>query len=199
MSSADRVRDQNRMLSMTGVIKAADVIAFWFSERGRKCWFNSSPELDLYIRSRYESLWKSACNSPLLAWQGSAEGCLALAIILDQFPLNMFRGQAKSFSSESKAVAITHLAIANSVDKAVAHEKLSFLYVPLMHSEKLEDQELSVKLFTDNKLTKNIRYAVHHRDLIKKFGRFPHRNIILGRTSTAEELEYLKSKKAFLG
>ncbi|VAW80000.1 FIG027190: Putative transmembrane protein [hydrothermal vent metagenome] len=177
----------------------AEVIEFWFSGKGRGCWFNSTPELDGFIKSRYEYLWQSACNNHLLAWQNSAEGCLALAIIFDQFPLNMFRGLAESFSSESQAVAITHLAVESDFDKAISYEKLAFLYVPLMHSENLNDQELSVKLFTENKLSRNIRYAIHHRDLIKKFGRFPHRNIILGRESTVQEIEYLNSKQAFLG
>ena len=140
-----------------------------------------------------------AKENELLNWQQSAEGCLALAIILDQFPLNMFRGSAKSFSTEADAIKISHFAISKGFDEELDSSRLTFLYMPLMHSENIEDQNLSVELFSKSGLENNLRFAKHHRDIIKKYGRFPHRNLILNRTSTEEEIEYLKSPQAFTG
>jgi len=165
----------------------------------QKRWFSSTPELDAEIRNRYEPLWASAANGELDEWRNSPEGCLALIIVLDQFPLNMFRGEARSFKTEHKAIEAAKYALAKGYHKAIPAEKLAFLYMPLMHSENLEDQALSVKLFEEARLENNLRFAEHHREIIRKFGRFPHRNAILGRKSMAEEIEYLNSKEAFLG
>lgn len=165
----------------------------------QKRWFASTPELDADIRNRYESLWARAAKGELDEWKNSPEGCLALVIILDQFPLNMFRGEAKSFKTEHQAIETTKHALAKGYHKSIPAEELAFLYMPLMHSENLEDQALSVKLFGEAHLESNLRFAEHHRELIRKFGRFPHRNAILGRESTAEEIAYLHSKEAFLG
>lgn len=164
-----------------------------------KRWFSSTPELDAAIRNRYESLWADAAKGELDDWKNSPEDCLSLVIILDQFPLNMFRGEARSFKTEHQAIEATKYALAKDYHKILPAEKLAFLYMPLMHSENLEDQTLSVKLFAEARLENNLRFAEHHRELIRKFGRFPHRNAILGRESTAEEIAYLNSKEAFLG
>ena len=118
---------------------------------------------------------------------------------LDQFPLNMYRGKTKSFATESDAIKVAHHAITNNFDANLTKIKLPFLYMPLMHSENLKDQNLSVKLYKRAELESNFRFAEHHREIIKQFGRFPHRNKILGRQSTNEELEYLASPKAFKG
>jgi uncharacterized protein (DUF924 family) len=162
-------------------------------------WFASTPELDKEILDQFGALWEDACTGKLDHWISSPEGCLALVIILDQFPLNMFRGQAKGFSSGKKAVEIALMAINKNFDKRIPQEKLAFLYMPLMHSENLVSQNLSVQKFTETNLDSNLRFALHHREIIKKFGRFPHRNKILGRKSTEAELEYLASKGAYLG
>lgn len=177
----------------------ADIINFWFSEEIKKAWFNSTAELDNKIRQDFESVWQRANNSELDNWMQSAEGCLALCIILDQFPLNMFRGEVKSFASAAKAIAVSKHAIEQHFDQQIEKDKLAFLLMPLMHSENLADQELSVQHFTQAGLDNNIRFAQHHRDLIFRFGRFPHRNKILERQSTQEELDYLNSKEAFKG
>jgi len=178
---------------------AEEIIRFWYSERIKKQWFNSSVALDTEIRENYESIWQLALDDKLSDWSDSAQGCLALAIILDQFPLNMFRGSPKAFSSEAKAIAISHLAIAKDYLKQIPSAQLSFLIMPLMHSEDLAEQKLSVQMFEKYQLKNNIRFAHHHHDLIKRFGRFPHRNKILGRENTAEEMAYLNSSNAFLG
>lgn len=176
-----------------------DVINYWFSEKSQKHWFDSTVEIDAEIKEKFESVWQSARTGEIDAWQETAEGALALIILLDQFPLNMFRGEAKSFETEQKAIEVALKAIDNDFDKKLSQKELSFLLMPLMHSEKLEKQELSVNLFKTHGLADNLRFAQHHRDLIKEFGRFPHRNAILGRKSTPEEIEYLTSKRAFTG
>lgn len=175
------------------------IIKFWFSEPTNKQWFKSNPDFDSKILSKYQLTWTQASTNQLDHWQETAEGCLALVIVLDQLPLNMFRGTAQSFSTEAKAISVSRIAISNGFDKLLNNAHLSFLYMPFMHSEILEDQNYSVKLFEQAGLNNNIRFAKHHRDIIVKFGRFPHRNEILKRTSTAEELEYLSSPQAFKG
>ncbi|MDP3482496.1 MAG: DUF924 family protein [Sulfuricella sp.] len=132
-------------------------------------------------------------------WKETPEGCLALAIVLDQLPLNMFRGKAESFKTEQQAVEIAKHAIDKGYNQHLPAERLAFLYMPLMHSENLADQDLSVRLFEAAKPESNLRFAQHHRELIRKYGRFPHRNGLLGRQSTPEEIEYLASREAFLG
>jgi uncharacterized protein (DUF924 family) len=176
-----------------------NIIDFWFAESTKKLWFNSTTEFDEYIRLKYQALWKQASEGQLESWQNTPLGALALVIILDQFPLNMFRGTAKSYATESHAIIISRAAISNNFDKELSVIQLPFLFMPLMHSEKLDDQNYSVYLFEQAKLDNNIRYAKHHRNIIERYGRFPHRNDILGRTNTAKELEYLTSPQAFKG
>ncbi|MCU7817888.1 MAG: DUF924 domain-containing protein [gamma proteobacterium symbiont of Lucinoma myriamae] len=172
---------------------------YWYCERIKKYWFRSTPELDTEIRDKFETLWETAATGALNHWLESAEGALALVIILDQLPLNMFRNQAKSFQTEQLAVQMTRRAIDRGLDSQLLKNKLAFLYMPLMHSENLADQELSVHLFEQAGLDANCRFARHHKDIIRQFGRFPHRNSILKRESTQQELDYLNSKHAFKG
>ena len=176
-----------------------DILDFWFSDRIRKQWFSSTPALDQEIKERFEPFWEKAAAGELDAWRESAEGCLALVIIFDQLPLNMYRGDAKSFSTEAASRDVAHHAIHQGFDKELNKEQQAFLYMPFMHSELLEDQDLAVELFSAAGLEGNLHYAKHHRSIVQRFGRFPHRNAILGRESTPEELEYLSSDKAFKG
>lgn len=162
-------------------------------------WFSSTPEIDQQITEQFESVWEQARVGKLDAWKQTAEGCLALCIVLDQLPLNMFRGEIKSFSTEQQAVSVSKTAIEAGLDKEISKDQLAFLYMPLMHSENLGDQDLSVSKFEESELEGNIRFAKHHREIIREFGRFPHRNKILGRGSTQAEIDYLKSDKAFTG
>ncbi len=178
---------------------ASELIQFWYSEPMNKHWFNSTPQIDQRIREQYEALWQDAAEGKLDHWKQTAEGCLALIILLDQLPLNMFRGEARSFATEASAIETTLWGIEQGFDQQLNKSHLSFFYMPLMHSEKLTHQDLSVKLFEQASLKENARFARHHRDLIQQFGRFPHRNAILGRESTVEELAYLNSDKAFKG
>lgn len=179
--------------------KPQDIIDFWYSEPMCKHWFSSTPAIDQDIRQRFETLWERGQAGELALWAETAEGILALIILFDQMPLNMFRNQAKSFQTEHLAIKLAHQAINQKKDQQIPHEQLAFLYMPLMHSENLADQDLSVRCYEQAGLTNNLRFAKHHQGLIRRFGRFPHRNEILGRTSTVEELAYLNSKEAFKG
>jgi len=176
-----------------------DIIEFWFSDETRKLWFNSTPEFDQLLRERYLVTWEQAGRGELDHWMQSAEGCVALVIVLDQFPLNMFRGDAQGFATEARSRDVARVAIERGVDKLLGADMKAFLYMPFMHSENLEDQDLALALFDQPGLESNLRFAHHHRDIVARFGRFPHRNAALGRTSTAAEIEYLDSKEAFTG
>lgn len=176
-----------------------DILTFWYSAPMPDHWFASTPAIDADIRTRYEALWQQAAANRLDDWMQTAEGCLALCIVLDQFPLNMFRGDVQSFATEQQAVAVTKHAVAQGLDQQLPPHQRAFLYMPLMHSENLADQDESVRLFEAGGLDSNSRFARHHREIVRRFGRFPHRNATLGRESTAEEVAYLNSKEAFTG
>ena len=177
----------------------SEIIDFWFTQSMQQYWFSSTPEIDAEIRDKYEEVWKQAKSNDYDEWVKTPDGCLALAIIFDQFPLNMYRGKPESFQTEQKAVEVSLLAIAKNFVNEIEKEKLSFLLMPLMHSEDINHQNLSVKLFKKHGLVENLEFAEHHRKIIEQFGRFPHRNEILGRKSTKLEKEYLNSKNAFKG
>ncbi|MDH5392946.1 MAG: DUF924 domain-containing protein [Gammaproteobacteria bacterium] len=175
------------------------LIQFWFSEPMTKHWFSSTAQIDDEIKSKFERLWIQAAAGKLEHWRQSAEGCLALCIVLDQLPLNMYRGLAKSFATEQQAIATARHALALHFDELISRDKVAFLIMPLMHSESLHDQDLAVSLFEKHKLEANLRFAQHHRAIIENFARFPHRNRILGRKSSQAELDYLNSEQAFKG
>ena len=174
-----------------------EILEFWFSPRIGKHWFASTPALDEEIRTRFETLWQQAAAGTHDAWAESATGALALIIVLDQLPLNMYRGKPAAFSTEQKAVAITRLAVDAGFHRTLVDQQRLFLFLPLMHSENPADQDLSVSLFQQAGM--DTHWPEHHRQIVQRFGRFPHRNAILGRTSTPEEQAYLASGEAFKG
>jgi uncharacterized protein (DUF924 family) len=176
-----------------------EILDFWFSDEVRKLWFNSTPEFDALLCERFEAIWVRASCGELDGWLQSAAGCLALIIVLDQFPLNMFRGQAQSFASEAQSREVARVAIDKGFDRDLDLSPRAFLYMPFMHSEELVDQQLALQLFAQPGLEDNLRFARHHHDIVEKFGRFPHRNESLGRESSEPEVEYLNSKEAFTG
>ena len=184
---------------MTDKIIIEQVLNFWFTKPINEHWFNSTPEIDQQITDNYEEMWVQAKAGKFDSWQNSAEGCLALCIVLDQLPLNMFRGEAKSFSTEQQAVGIAKYAIKTGLDNKIKSDRIAFLYMPLMHSENMDDQNLAVNCFDKVKLEGNLRFAKHHRKIVEQFGRFPHRNEALGRVSSPAEVEYLNSESAFTG
>jgi uncharacterized protein (DUF924 family) len=164
-----------------------NLINFWFQEKHKPNWFAKDPAFDQLIIEKFEPLYISLKDQKLDAWLNKSEILLALVILFDQFPRNMYRGTAKSFETDAKALDLTQYALRKNMDVDLTVEQKQFLYMPLMHSESLVDQALSIKLFGPTHT-----FAQSHFDIIKKFGRFPHRNDILGRSSTPAELEFLK-------
>lgn len=178
---------------------AQTLIDFWFSPRVAKLWFNSTPAFDDELRERFADTYQAGYHGELDDWEATALGALALVILFDQIPLNIFRKQPQSFATEARAREVAARAIARGFDAELDDPQKAFLYMPYMHSEKLADQDTSVDLFTRAGLKNNLRFAQHHREIVRRFGRFPHRNEILGRESTAEEVAWLASKDAFKG
>jgi uncharacterized protein (DUF924 family) len=176
-----------------------ELIELWFSERVRPLWFKSTPAFDEELRASFLETYRAALNGELSHWADSPEGALALVICLDQLPLNMFRNQVESFAGEAPSRQVAAMAIERGFDQALDKIQKVFLYMPFMHSENLEDQDRAIELFELAGLTDNLHWAKHHREIVSRFGRFPHRNAILGRHSTQEELAYLASDEAFKG
>ncbi len=176
-----------------------DIIDFWFDEKNKSIWFKSTVEDDEKLKEKFLAVYNEAKDLKLTSWQSEPLGALALVIIFDQFPLNMFRGQSQSFATEALSREIAEKAIEQGFDADLTAEQKAFLYMPYMHSENMADQQQSLILFNQEGLENNYRFAQHHYNIVKQFGRFPHRNKILGRESTAEEQAYLDSDKAFLG
>lgn len=179
--------------------RADEIIEFWYTEPMSKHWFSPTTEIDLLIFQKYGELWEQARNGELEKWCESATGCLALILVCDQFPLNMFRGEDRSFLTEAKAAELVLQGIDRGYDRQIKHSQLSFFYMPLMHSERMEHQNLAVEKFEQAGLKDNVRFAKHHRSIVERFGRFPHRNAILKRRSTQAEVDYLNSAEAFTG
>ena len=177
-----------------------EIIYFWFEETEPQLWFQSHKELDDEISDRFGATYEMADDGLCNSWSIDADGCLALIILLDQFPRHMFRGTPQAFASDEKALLIAKQALHKGFDQVLDVVKRGFLYIPFQHSEKLEDQKRSVELYgtmKDENLTGHI-YAQRHYKPIELFGRFPHRNKILGRESTEEEIEFLKTHDGFL-
>jgi uncharacterized protein (DUF924 family) len=177
--------------------RAQSILTFWFSEGGRdKRWFEKNNAFDEEVRSRFLQLHEEGARGALSAWKAQPGECLALIVLLDQFPRNMFRGTPRAFATDALALDAARHAVANGYDGGMTPLERMFVYLPFMHSESVADQERccelteALKQFTD---TDDVnRFARAHRDIVARFGRFPHRNAVLGRPSTAEELEFLK-------
>jgi len=184
---------------MSDIKSPEALVDFWFSEPVRPLWFNATPAFDAELRQHYLSTYRAALAGQLSAWEATPLGALALVICLDQLPLNMFRGQAESFAGEAPSRAVAGRAIDRGLDQVLTDAQKAFLYLPYMHSESLVDQDRSVALFAAAGLKDNLHWARHHRDIVRRFGRFPHRNAILGRESTPEEDAWLASEGAFRG
>jgi uncharacterized protein (DUF924 family) len=171
-------------------VTPAEILAFWRAA-GRERWYERDDTFDADVRSRFLELWRKAAAGELSSWETTDEGALALVIILDQFPRNMFRGDVMTYSSDALARKVAGRAIARGADIRVEPALLEFLYMPFMHSEHLADQLRCVELFGKSGQTDNLKYAEDHADIIRRFGRFPHRNPILGRSTTPEEQAFL--------
>ncbi len=179
------------------------ILDFWFGRpdesdygKQRSFWFNKKPEFDQEVRTRYGSDYEKAIAGQLDHWRDAPRSCLALILLLDQFPRNMFRGTAQAFASDPQALSVAQHAVANGFDQGLLTVQRWFVYLPFEHSENLAHQRQSTELFAtlsnDSDSVATIDYAVRHRLVIERFGRFPHRNKILGRATTLEEAEFLK-------
>jgi uncharacterized protein (DUF924 family) len=171
-------------------IAPTDVVAFW-REAGRDKWFNKSDAFDAEIRRRFLATHEAAAAGRLSGWETSPDGALALLLLLDQFPRNLFRGDARTYATDPLARAIADRAVAKGFDAKVDPTLRNFFYLPFMHSEAMADQERCVALYRAAGDTENLKWAEHHADIVRKYGRFPHRNALLGRTTTPEEQAFL--------
>lgn len=171
-----------------------DVLCFWFETLEPKDWFMKSDQVDADIRTNFLDLYQDAHGGRLNAWAETPDGVLALIILLDQFPRNMFRDTAKMYQSDEHAIAVARRAIDAGLDKNVPDARRIFLYLPFEHSEQIEDQDFCYDLVEALSDKSYLPYAEAHRRVIRRFGRFPHRNDILGRVSTPEEEAFLKEE-----
>lgn len=168
------------------------VLKFWFDELEPKQWWIKDAALDRLISDRFAVLHRQAIRGELYFWREQAQGRLAEIIILDQFSRNMFRASAMSFASDAQALALAQEAVSAGADMLLTPIERNFLYMPFMHSESPVIHEVALKLFSSNGIEKSYEYEVRHKEIIDKFGRYPHRNAVLCRESTAEEIEFLK-------
>lgn len=168
------------------------ILTFWFDELEPSQWWKKDDALDREITERFSNAHAAAVRCELFEWRRKARGRLAEIIILDQFSRNIFRGSPQAFAYDPLALALSQEAVANQADKTLAPAEKSFLYMPFMHSESLKIHEIAVRLFRAEGLEFNLDFELKHKAIIERFGRYPHRNEILGRTSTPEEIEFLK-------
>ena len=170
-----------------------DILTFWFDEAGPKRWFQQSDAFDAEVRMRFENTVLSLAMDTA-GWNESPNGSLALIIALDQFPRNIYRGNKAAFAFDEKALAYARAMTDKGWDLKIEQSQRAFVYMPLMHAENIEAQNECVRLM-DMRLddANNLHHAIEHRKVIERFGRFPHRNEILGRASTAEEIVFLKN------
>jgi uncharacterized protein (DUF924 family) len=176
-------------MESSGIMEPADVLRFW-REAGPDKWFTRDDAFDAEVREKFLATYEAAAAGKLAAWEGTPEGALALVIVLDQFPRNMFRGDARCFAADPLARAAANRALKRGDELDVPAAERGFFFLPFMHSEDLADQERCVALYREAE-DENLKYAVEHRDIVRRFGRFPHRNAALGRATTPEEQAYL--------
>jgi uncharacterized protein (DUF924 family) len=175
---------------MTDEPSSAEVVAFW-RDAGPERWFSKDTAFDDDIRRRFLGLHEDAAAGRLSRWEATAEGALALLILLDQFPRNMFRGQARAFATDPLARAIAAGALVRGFDAQAPDGMRGFFYLPFEHSEDLADQERAVAFYKASGDADGLKWAELHADIIRRFGRFPHRNKALGRATTPEEQAFL--------
>jgi uncharacterized protein (DUF924 family) len=173
-----------------------DVLRFWFEELKQEDWFERKDATDEAIRSRFAGLHAELTAQAASMPFDDPDSALAAILVLDQFPRNMFRGQPRAFATDDMAAAIARRAVERGFDTEVDEQRRLFFYMPFMHSENVADQEHCVSL-TSALPGDHVKYAIEHRDIVARFGRFPHRNRVLGRESTAAEHDFLTGHKGF--
>ncbi len=168
-----------------------DILNFWFEEIEPAQWWAKDDAFDQALRTRFGALHQRAANCELYGWRSSGRGRLAEVIVLDQFSRNLFRGAARAFACDPLALGLAQTALEFGVDQSLSPVERSFLYMPFMHSESMAIHDVGIRLFEALAIKANFDSAVQHRAIIERFGRYPHRNAVLGRVSTAEEVEFL--------
>ncbi|HEC25952.1 MAG TPA: DUF924 domain-containing protein [Gammaproteobacteria bacterium] len=169
----------------------SDIIRFWFGEIEPESWWKKDATFDQLIRERFSDIHQQAAKCELFEWRQDALGWLAEIIVLDQLPRNMFRDTPQAFATDRLAVILVQEAVSNQVDRELTAPQKSFLYMPLMHSESPLIHETAMELYSQPGLESNLDFEKKHKAIIDRFGRYPHRNTILGRESTDEEVEFL--------
>jgi uncharacterized protein (DUF924 family) len=177
---------------MTTIKTDDDVLAFW-KQAGPDKWYKKDDAFDQAIRDNFLATYEAAAEGRLSAWQSSADSALALVIVLDQFPRNMFRDSPRAWATDPLARDVADSAIDRGFDQAIDKDLRAFFYLPFMHSEDIDDQDYCVELCRALGNEDNHKYAEIHADVIRRFGRFPHRNDVLGRETTPEEQAFLDS------
>lgn len=169
-----------------------EIVKFWFEELTPEDWYRKDPSIDAQIRTRFGGIYDTLKSDVPESWLSTPRGSLAAILVLDQFPRNMFRDDTRAFATDARALALAKRAIAKGVNMRLTPDQRAFIYMPFQHSEDRADQARSIELFTalGNKL--NLDFAVRHKQIIDRFGRFPHRNATLGRALTEEETAFLK-------
>jgi uncharacterized protein (DUF924 family) len=171
-------------------VTPAGILAFW-RDAGPKRWYTPDEAFDAEVRRRFLGLWQRAAAGELSSWETSDDGALALVIVLDQFPRNMFRDDIRTYASDAHAREVASRAVERGVDARIDAALREFLYLPFMHSEHLADQMRCIALSRAAGHVESLKWAEHHADIIRRFGRFPHRNRLLGRATTPEEQAFL--------
>jgi uncharacterized protein (DUF924 family) len=169
-----------------------DIVRFWFEELTPEDWYKADAKRDAEVRRRFGPLYENLSVGVPQDWLDTPKGWLAAILVLDQFPRNMFRGDSRAFATDAEALALAKQAIAKSVDMRLQPDQRAFIYLPFQHSEGRADQARSLELFTALGNPNNLDFALRHKAIVDRFGRFPHRNAVLGRASTEEELVFLK-------
>ncbi len=176
-------------------IQPKDILDFWFEQYGPEDWFSKNEAFDQLIKVNFLNSYEEARTGVLHEWLETPDSLLAKIIVLDQFSRNMFRGDKRMYQADHLACFLSYLAIEKSFDQQFDDDQKLFIYLPLMHSEILKDQETCVAMIQNmDNIDMSLDYAIQHRDIVKEYGRFPHRNEILGRLSTPKELEFLKKE-----
>lgn len=189
----------------TALYSSGDVLDFWFSKRARSRWFVKDTAFDDEIRALFGATAAAAAEGHLDSWMAATEPCLALVLLLDQAPRNIHRGTPPAFAADGRARTVASHAVERGFDRRLPSDRRWFLYLPFEHSEDLADQRRSVSLFASwaeahaegplrERALEQLRFVRRHAEIIERFGRFPHRNTILGRASTPAEIEFLKEK-----
>jgi uncharacterized protein (DUF924 family) len=169
-----------------------EVLIFWFEETSPSQWWLKNDEFDKLISDRFSDIHSRAVRCELFEWRANAKGRLAEIIVLDQFSRNMFRESPLAFANDQMTLVLAQEAVSQGIDRLLAPVERDFIYLPFMHSESLKIHEVAEKIYREHGVQSSLGWEIKHKEIIERFGRYPHRNEIMGRTSSKEEIEFLK-------